>query len=69
MQFPCGCSIKKDGSYRFCIDFRRVNSVIEKYAYQLPQVMATLDKLRGVRYLTTLDLKNWYWQVHLTTAD
>jgi len=35
------------------------------YAYPLPQVTATLDKLRGARYLSTLDLKNGYWQVPL----
>ncbi|KAL6418960.1 hypothetical protein ACFW04_011678 [Cataglyphis niger] len=34
-------------------------------AYPLSQVRATLDKLRGARYLTTLDLKNGYWQVPL----
>ncbi|KMQ82026.1 reverse ribonuclease integrase, partial [Lasius niger] len=56
---------KKDGKPRFCIDFRRVNNVTEKDAYPLPQVTATLDKLRGARYLTTLDLKSGYWQVPL----
>jgi len=39
--------------------------VTEKDAYPLPQVTATLDKLRGARYLSTLDLKNGYWQVPL----
>lgn len=57
---------KKDGKPRFCIDFRRVNDVTERDAYPLPQITATLDKLRGAQYLTTLDLKNGYWQVPLT---
>lgn len=56
---------KKNGKFRFCIDFRKVNDVTEKDAYPLPQVTATLDKLRGTRYLTTLDLKSGYWQVPL----
>ncbi|KMQ84832.1 reverse ribonuclease integrase, partial [Lasius niger] len=56
---------KKDGKHRFCIDFRKVNDVTERDAYPLPQITATLDKLRGARYLTTLDLKNGYWQVPL----
>lgn len=56
---------KKDEKPRFCIDFRRVNQVTEPDAYPLPQVTATLDKLRGAKYLTTLDLKNGYWQVPL----
>lgn len=57
---------KKNGKHRFCIDFHRVNDVIQRDAYPLPQVTATLDKLRGARYLSTLDLKNGNWQVPLT---
>lgn len=57
---------KRDGKHRFCIDFRRVNDVTHEDAYPLPQITATLDKLRGARYLSTLDLKHGYWQVPLT---
>jgi len=56
---------KRDGRPRFCIDFRKVNEVSEPDAYPLPQIHATLDKLRGARYLTTLDLQQGYWQVPL----
>lgn len=57
---------KKDGTPRFCIDFRKVNEVTERDAYPLPQVAATLDKLRGANYLSTLNLRNGSWQVPLT---
>jgi len=56
---------KKDGKPRFCIDFRKVNSVTERDAYPLPHIVATLDKLRGAKYLSTIDLKQGYWQVPL----
>jgi len=56
---------KKDGRPRFCIDFRKVNEVTERDAYPLPQINATLDKLRGAKYLTTLDLQQGYWQIPL----
>jgi len=56
---------KKDGRPRFCIDFRKVNEVTEHDAYPLPQIHATLDKLRGATYLTTLDLQQGYWQIPL----
>jgi len=47
---------KKDGSHRFCIDFRRVNDVTEKDAYSLSHVAATLDKLRKA---LSSRLKEW----------
>lgn len=39
----------KDGTYRFCIDFRKLNEVTQKDAYPLPHIAATLDKLQGAR--------------------
>lgn len=42
-----------------------MNEVTERDTYPLPQIHATVDKLRGARYLTTLNLKDGYWQVPL----
>lgn len=38
---------KKDGTYRPCVDFRKLNSVTKKDSYPLPMVTDTLDKLRN----------------------
>lgn len=56
---------KRDGKYRFCIDFRCLNAVTACDAYPLPHITTTLDKLRGARYLSTLDLESGYWQIPL----
>lgn len=60
---------KKDGKYRFCIDFQQVNNVTRKDAYPLPYINAILDKLRRARYITSLDLKQGYWQVALDESS
>ncbi len=36
---------KKDGTQRFCIDYRDLNDVTEKDAYPLPRIDDTLDAL------------------------
>ena len=63
---PVVITKKKNGQHRFCIDLRRLNKVSKKDAYPLPQANATLDKLRGAKYIFTIDLKNGYWEVALT---
>lgn len=56
---------KKDNSYRFCVDFRKLNAVTEKWAYPLPVMSSILDKLGNSRYLTTLDIQSAYWQIEM----
>lgn len=54
---------KKDKSYRFCVDFRKLNQVSEKDAYPIPFVSAILDRLRDAQFITSLDVKSAYWQI------
>ena len=61
--------VQKDGSVRFCVDYRKVNSVTRKDAYPLPRVDDTLDTLAGSRLFTTLDLATGYWQVEVAEED
>ena len=49
---------KKDGSTRFCVDYRRLNSLTVKDAYPLPRID---DSLR--LWFSTMYLNNGYWQV------
>ena len=46
---------KKDGTLRFCIDYRRLNEATRKDVYPLPRIDACLDAMSGSRYFSTFD--------------
>ena len=57
---------KKDGQLRFCVDYRKLNSVAKKDWCPLPRVEDILDMLGGMCYFSTLDLASGYWQIGMS---
>jgi len=57
---------KKDETFRFCIDYRRVNAVSKKDAYLIPDIQDALDNLHGAKYFAMFDLLSGYWQLGIT---
>ena len=69
MVLPYCIGQEKDGTTRFCVDFRKVNDLTKKDAHPLPRIDDTLDALGGAQWFTTLDLASGYWQVEVNSAD
>ena len=60
---------KRDGSLRFCVDYRALNAVTKPEVFPLPRIDDLLDKLGHSKYFSTLDLKSGYWQIRVSTSS
>ena len=62
---PAVLVTKKDSSWRFCVDYRRLNQVTRKDSYPLPRIDDALDSISGSSWFSSLDLRSGYWQIEL----
>ena len=60
---------KKDGSVRFCVDYRRLNNVTQKDVYPLPRVETCLDTLSNAVWFSTFDMRSGFHQVPVNPRD
>ena len=54
---------KKDGGWRFCVDYRRLNDLTKKDKHPLPRIDDMLDRLSQGKYFSSVDLNSGYWQI------
>ena len=60
---------KPDGSLRFCIDYRSLNSKTIKSGVPIDRIDDSLDALAGAKLFSVLDLRSGYWNVNIAEKD
>lgn len=60
---------KKDGSPRFCVDFREVNKTLSVPSYPLPRIDDVLQCFEGKKFFSVLDLVSGFWQIPIRKED
>ena len=67
--YPVLFQKKKDGSLRFCVDYRKLNEVTVRDSYPLPLYSLFFEQVRGSQFFTKLDLKAAYNLVRIRKGD
>lgn len=60
---------KKDGTWRFYIDYPALNKITVQNRYLIPHIDDLLDQLKGAKYFSKIDLNSCYHQVPIEPSD
>ena len=63
---PCILVPKRDGGFRFCTDFRKVNDKTKSDSFPIPRIADCIDQIGNAKFVSTFDMLKGYWQVPLT---
>ena len=67
--FPVVLVRKKNGKIRFCVDYRKLNTVTIKDRHPLPLMNDAICTLSNSKYFSVLDLLSGYWNIYLREED
>jgi hypothetical protein len=66
---PAFLKLKTDGSWRFILDYRKLNEKSRLDGYRLPRIDDYLDQIGTPKFLSSFDLKSAYWQLGLSKSS
>jgi len=61
--------VKKDGSMRFCGDYRPLNLQTRRDSFPMPLVEDVISQLGRSSWFTALDLQSGFWQIRMAPED
>ena len=67
--YPVLFQKKKDGTLRPCIDYKKLNAVTIRNSYPIPLIADIIERVRGAKYFTKLDLRSAYNLIRIREGD
>ncbi len=70
-KYACGVTLpmKKDGSRRFCGNYRPLNAQTRRDSFSMPLLEDVIDQLGNSSWFTALDLQLGFWQIQMAPED